>query len=245
MAAIPFGRWLGVGKVGKDVLAVKRALARAGFGPGKLRILTPVFGPFTRIFLKRFEHKHGLSVDGVYGPADHAALTPFFDAYSRSLYMSVSVYVNPLKKATGISLQRTDQGVDFFADTGSPILAMGRAKITRSATDSGWPGGGCVQYVLTDGDHAGEEIYVAEFIKPVVSVGQLVQPGQKVAYFTRSAADGVGIETGYIRKGTDTPCSTDTSGAPTDGGLAFARFLRRLGQMTLQDPGPGSDRSPC
>lgn len=245
MQPIPFGRWLGLGKVGPDVKAVKRALARAGFGPAKLAGLTPIFGPFTVIFLKRFQKKHRLAIDGVYGPKTHSKLLPFFDALARELYLSRTQYVNPFRHATGLRLWRTDQGVDFAADRGSPIEAIGRARITRATRVSGWPGGGCVQYVLLDGDHAGEEIYVAEFIQPVVSSGQVVEAGQTIARFTESASSGVGIETGFIRKGTHEPCSTDTSGRPTEGGLCFARFLRHLGCPTMQDPGPGSDRSPC
>lgn len=242
---LPFGRVFRLGAHGSDVKAVKRALARAGFGPGRLAGLTELFGPFSVIFLKRFQRKNHLPVDGVYGPATHHLLVPHFDAYSRSLYLRATIYVNPLRLASGIVLERTDQGVDFFAHKGSPIVAIGRADVTRATRGSGWPGGGVVQYKLLDGPHAGEEIYVAEFIMPVVSEGQRVKAGQKVAYFSHDAADGVGIETGYIRRGTNEPCSSDTSGVQTEGGRAFARFLRKLGCPTLQDPGPGSDRSPC
>lgn len=155
-------------------------------------------------------------------------------------------YVNPLRRATGIHLMRTDQGVDYFADAGSPILAIGRAEVTRADTNSGWPGGGVVHYKLLDGTHKGARIYVAEYIYPAVKVGEIVYAGQVVARFTRSASSGVGIEMGYLGHGTTwNPCASDKSGVETASGKAFARFLRSLGCHTLQDPGTGSSQSPC
>jgi Putative peptidoglycan binding domain len=36
--------------------------------------------------LKRFQKAHGLRADGVYGPATHAALMPYYDKWGRNLY---------------------------------------------------------------------------------------------------------------------------------------------------------------
>jgi hypothetical protein len=119
---------------------------------------------------------------------------------------------------------------------GSPIEAMGPAVITRATTQSGWPLGGCVQYRILSGDHAGEEVYHAESIVPCVSVGLHVEPGHVVAH--------VGVqgwtESGFITPGTNEPCSTDTSGKATAPGKAYARWLRELGFHTKEDPGPGT-----
>lgn len=155
-------------------------------------------------------------------------------------------YRDPLKWAGHVVPQRTDQGVDYWAERGSPIRAMGDAVVTRATLNSGWPGGGCVQYRLTgSGSHKGEEIYVAEFIVPRVREGERVRKGEVIANFTRNWTERVGIETGFIRRGTHEPCSSDTSGVQTEGGRCFARWLHQLGRPTQQDPGRGSTYSPC
>ena len=73
---------------------------------------------------------------------------------------------------------------------------------------------------------------MAEFIIPQVVVGQYVKCGQSIALFTRDHTSGVGIETGWVRPGTNEPCSTDTSGNPTPGGENFTRWLNKLGCPT-------------
>ncbi len=80
----PFGRVLRAGMRGPDVLAMKRALSRAGYG--RWTAFTPLFGPFTVTLLKRFQKDHGLRSDGVYGPKTHEKLEGFLDAYGRHLY---------------------------------------------------------------------------------------------------------------------------------------------------------------
>lgn len=158
---------------------------------------------------------------------------------------SFPLYVDPLGCAVNLVPKRTDQGVDYWAELHSVILGMGDLFVTRSTTSSGWPGGGCVQYVLLAGPHKGEEIYVAEFIDPLVKAGGYYRAGHPVARFNRDHTAGVGIETGFIRPGTSEPCSTDTSGVPTPGGIAFTRWLDELGCPTLQKFGPGSTFCPC
>lgn len=69
---------------GFDVLAVKRALKKAGYGKGI--ILNPSYGKAMLADLKRFQRNRGLTVDGIYGPRTHAKLDDFFDAYGRLLY---------------------------------------------------------------------------------------------------------------------------------------------------------------
>jgi murein DD-endopeptidase MepM/ murein hydrolase activator NlpD len=180
-------------------------------------------------------------------PTGHmaAALTLLAKA-RKSLDPPKPVYVNPFAATKGLRLRRTDQGVDFQAAKGEPIAAIGKALIDRVSHPgdgtSGWPGGGCVQYKLLDGPHAGERIYVAEQITPTVKAGQTVKAGATIATFLGLEP---AIETGYLEKAGNNPCSHDTSGVQTEAGKAFARFLRSLGCPTQQDPGPGSDRSPC
>jgi hypothetical protein len=85
---IPFGRELRLGNAGPDCRAVKRALARAGFGPKLLGGLTGVFGKYAVANLRRFQTASKLDADGVYGEATHAKLTPHFDSLSLKLYTS-------------------------------------------------------------------------------------------------------------------------------------------------------------
>ena len=93
---VPFVRLLKQGMVGKDVVAVKRSLARAGFG--KLGPQTRLFGPFMKRNLKSFQKKHGLVQDGVYGLATHKKLAPYFDDYSLWLLHQTHIKVAPTKR---------------------------------------------------------------------------------------------------------------------------------------------------
>jgi hypothetical protein len=160
----------------------------------------------------------------------------------------MSTYLNPLRGARRLILLRTDQGVDYYARAFSPIYPIGRCRITHVSTSSGWPGGGVVQYVLLDGSHAGSEVYVAEWIRPrpFLRVGQVVEPTTWLAWFKVPRGQyKQGIETGWIRPGTNEPCDTDISGRATEGGIRFNRFLRSVGCPTRDDYGPGPDTCPC
>lgn len=68
--AAPFRSELHLGSVGKDVVALKRALSRRGYGRWSDHF-TPVFGLLTKNKVKRFQRTHGLSVDGAYGARTH------------------------------------------------------------------------------------------------------------------------------------------------------------------------------
>lgn len=83
---VPFGRLLKLGDEGDDAKAVKRALARAGYGPKKLAGITGKFDATAVANLKRFQKAEGLAADGVYGPLTHAQLEPSFDALAAKLY---------------------------------------------------------------------------------------------------------------------------------------------------------------
>lgn len=90
---IPFVRTLPRGSIGPDVLAVKRALVKAGHGNGIA--LTMFMGAQAVENLKAFQKAEGLPVDGVYGSATHAKLAPFFDAYGISLLEQELVALDP------------------------------------------------------------------------------------------------------------------------------------------------------
>jgi Putative peptidoglycan binding domain/NlpC/P60 family len=82
--SIPFKRELKPGMYGFDVLAVKRALKKAGYGRGI--ILTPRYGNVMLADLKRFQKSRKLTPDGIYGPRTHAKLDDYFDDFGRWLY---------------------------------------------------------------------------------------------------------------------------------------------------------------
>lgn len=77
-----------LGSKGKECVAVKRALARAGFGDlYATGTKTALFGPFAVVNTKHFQKAHKIPQSGVVGPITFQKLIPFFDAYSKSLYM--------------------------------------------------------------------------------------------------------------------------------------------------------------
>lgn len=142
-------------------------------------------------------------------------------------------YRNPFYKAK-VQVGRVDMGVDYHG-TG-PICAIGRAKVVGDG-GQGWPGGHYLCYRLLRGRHKGKHVYVAEAIRPVVRAGQTVRKGQVVAYFTPDSAPGAspGIETGWSSPIINTTLAAEmgqTGGAHHEyspAGLAFARFLHRIG----------------
>jgi cell wall-associated NlpC family hydrolase len=80
---IPLRRGIKQGMHGKDAIAVKRALSKAGFV--RWGGFTPIFGPFAARALKKFQRKHGLLVSGAYTRQTHVKLAPYFDAYGAFL----------------------------------------------------------------------------------------------------------------------------------------------------------------
>jgi CSLREA domain-containing protein len=106
-----------------------------------------------------------------------------------TVHYDVWIYLNPVRKVSGLTPRRIDLGVDY-AGTG-PLLAIGRARVTMASdTDSGpsscwaiscWPGGGIVVIRLLDGPFAGKYVYVAEHITVSVRAGQTVSAGQQIA----------------------------------------------------------------
>jgi hypothetical protein len=95
---VPFIRTIKLNTIGQDVLAVKRALSKAGFGKwGEWGTRDYWFGPNRVKLLKKFQHAHGLKADGVYGPATHAKLAPFFDDHGIWLLHQVHL-ISPADK---------------------------------------------------------------------------------------------------------------------------------------------------
>ena len=84
---VPLKRTLRRGNVGTDAVAVKRALIRAKCfsAPAKGKRITRQFGKLAVAGLKKFQKRHGLPADGIYGPRTHKKLLPFFDNHGAQL----------------------------------------------------------------------------------------------------------------------------------------------------------------
>ncbi|MHB8289829.1 MAG: coiled-coil domain-containing protein [Acidimicrobiales bacterium] len=100
-------------------------------------------------------------------------------------------YANPLRAISGLSPERIDQGVDYSGY--GPIYAIGNG-VVLNTVNSGWPGGTFISYRLTNGPAAGDVVYAAEDIYPLVQVGQAVT-ANTVLGTVYEGPDG--IETGW------------------------------------------------
>jgi hypothetical protein len=134
-------------------------------------------------------------------------------------------YVNPL---SGFAKGRTDQGVDASAAPGTPIKALGNARVL-GVSPNWYKGQPYVSYELLDGPERGKVVFVAEQITPAVRAGQHVRAGQAIGHY---APTGTGIEMGF---GTRTPGQTlakattgYTEGQETQAGKQFKRFVEGI-----------------
>lgn len=96
----PFVRTLELGDRGPDAFAVKRALKAAGYDDPTLAVKpaspdADLFGGAAVANTKTFQHIHGLTIDGVYGSATHAALARYFDEYGISLLEQEKTALEP------------------------------------------------------------------------------------------------------------------------------------------------------
>jgi len=142
-----------------------------------------------------------------------------------------SGYVNPLAGAS-VRAERIDQGVDY-SGTGT-LGAIGPGVVTQVVqSGSGWEGGGYVEYKLTAGPYAGRSVYYAEGVRPTVSVGDTLQPGQQVA--TIIPGWPTGMELGFASgQANETSYATAQGGGYSEGaltaaGLAFSNLIASLG----------------
>lgn len=94
-----FRRPLKLGSKGSDVVAVKRAARKlGGFRTGP--VISPVYGPLIKRWMRRWQKKHGLlGGDGSYGARTHAAFVKRngFDAYGAWL-LSKAEWKTPAEK---------------------------------------------------------------------------------------------------------------------------------------------------
>jgi murein DD-endopeptidase MepM/ murein hydrolase activator NlpD len=150
-------------------------------------------------------------------------------------------YLNPLRDVSGLYPERVDMGVDFAG--AGPVYAVGAGVVTEAQADNGgWPGGGWITYVLTDGPAVGQVVYFAEDVIPTVVVGQKVTPDTVIGHMFNGDD---GIETGWAMPDSassesELPEAGGISGAgpfPTAIGMNFEYLLLALGVPTANNFG--------
>jgi murein DD-endopeptidase MepM/ murein hydrolase activator NlpD len=150
-------------------------------------------------------------------------------------------YLNPLRDVSDLDPERVDMGVDFGG--AGPVYAIGAGVVTEAMSDNGgWPGGGWITYVLTDGPAVGQVVYFAEDVIPTVVVGQKVTPDTVIGHMFNGDD---GIETGWAMPDSassesELPEAGGISGAgpfPTAIGMNFEYLLLALGVPTANNFG--------
>lgn len=190
------------GDRGKDVVAIKRMIARAdvGYTPnvegGKIG---DVFGAKLEAAVKRFQKKHGIKADGEVGYMTFKPLVKLADAHDSRI---LSAFVTESIGDWGIvgrpsAFNGIDMGVDFKGNGPIPMFADGEiVRVMKSG--SGWPGiGGLIVVQCDKGPMARFPIYAAENIQipPSNVVGTQLKQGELLAEATGSSW--VGIEIGW------------------------------------------------
>ncbi len=142
-------------------------------------------------------------------------------------------YRNPLRAVVGLQAQRVDQGVDYSG--AGPVYALGDGVVTNT-TNAGWPGGAFISYRLTDGPAAGRYVYVAENVRPKVTIGQVVTTQTVLGILVDAAPD---METGWANPpglgdaaagaAGQWSASTDAMSLPTAYGVNFSQLMAALG----------------
>jgi hypothetical protein len=200
-------RYLELGERGKDVVAIKRMVARAdvGYEPnienGKIG---EVFGKNLKAAVKRFQRKHRIKPDGEVGYMTFKALLPFADGRAIRLLSDFERehvgdwgLLGSHKAFNGI-----DMGVDYAGSGQIPMFADGEiVRVVRSG--SGWPGiGGLIVVQCDKGPMARFPIYVAEDIEIPRGhrVGKRLKKGEVLAHAT-GTNQAPGIEIGWAGPG--------------------------------------------
>lgn len=87
----PYRQPIKPGMIGRDVLAVKRALQRMGVKGASSLVLNQAAGISFVTCLKTVQRAHGITPTGLYGPKTHAVVAPHFDLYGAWLYRTATL----------------------------------------------------------------------------------------------------------------------------------------------------------
>jgi peptidoglycan hydrolase-like protein with peptidoglycan-binding domain len=197
-------RLVQLGDRGKDVVAIKRMMRRAGvnYRPviEKNGRIGDLFGEKLDTAVRRFQKKHGLIEDGEVGYMTFKPLVKHIDPHSSRLLRDFA------KESIGdwgligqpSAFNGIDMGVDFKGAGPIPMFADG--EIVRVVhTGSGWPGiGGLIVVKCDKGPMARFPIYTSEDIKiPRSHVpGKRLKKGELLAEAT-GTNQAPGIELGW------------------------------------------------
>lgn len=159
----------------------------------------------------------------------------------KQLATSGHPYLNPLREVSGLVPERADMGVDFAG--AGPVFAIGAGVVTNAqGNNGGWPGGGWITYLLTDGPAVGEVVYLAENVIPTVQPGQQVTPDTIIGHMYFGSD---GIETGWAMPDSASSESElpeagglgGTAPFPTAIGVNFDYLLEALGVPAAPNSG--------
>ena len=119
---VPFVRVLEPGTAGRDIVAVKRALSRAGYM--EWGDFTPIWGPFAQTALKRFEKAKGYKQTGIYTYTRHEALRKTHKKNSRSEWAF---------DAFSIAIMRQEDVTPYEATVDRVVSAVDQAILRRDS----------------------------------------------------------------------------------------------------------------
>ena len=146
-------------------------------------------------------------------------------------------YVNPFSDPSW-QPSRTDMGMDWVPTRKLPVRAIGDAVILGAENHASWPGHHVIWYRLLNGSHAGDVVYVAEHLKHLARLGQVVHAGQQIAL----ALPGYPwTEWGWANPdGSPRAMPCYKEGKATNSGREMARFLVSLGAAPSNPLGRGA-----
>lgn len=202
---IPFGGVLVLGSTGTQPVAVKRGLWHAGFREdwdrlGGKAISAEVLGGTAVANLENFQRYHGLTVDGVYGPATHKVLQGSFDAYAKQLYTAkpkpppagtvvVPLVFVPTHDTAGLP---GFPAIDVFGKPGARVVVGFDCTVTRlsgkSPTLGGNAGGAYGWSAYLAGPHG--LWYVTHMGTRIVRVGQKLKKNDQIGTVCDAAVTG-------------------------------------------------------
>jgi murein DD-endopeptidase MepM/ murein hydrolase activator NlpD len=165
------GRPLLVGMRGWDVAALQFALAWHGFPSGAF---DGDFGEHTYEALRLFQHRAGITADGIAGPGTFAALR---GPVPRSPLSMARPIIGPIGDIFGPRGNRFHAGVDFPAPKGA---AVGAARSGR-VDFAGWGGNGWGNMVVIVHGSGVRTLY-AHLSRIAVKVGQSARAGSTIGF---------------------------------------------------------------